>query len=285
MKICLVDNRLPNSLADGAAVYVAQLGPALAQNHRVSVVTLKPGPPHLLQAIRATGRMIANDQPDVVHLNNLSGLTLAAVLWAIDNRFPLALSLHDYRLIDRWRGLNRSLTARVGLVIGPSNYALDRHLRHGFFEHAVKLVLPYGIDAPVTESPFVDGVDFAPPLAGEGQGGGLFIFRSTFPEPFPVAIQEAMRAGKVVIASRVGSIPEMVRDGVNGLLVEAGDEAAIIGATDRLRQSPALAKRLSASALETARLYDMRFHLAGLTDAYRQLLIAHRAGDLDNRAA
>jgi glycosyltransferase involved in cell wall biosynthesis len=115
--------------------------------------------------------------------------------------------------------------------------------------------------------------------------GAFFIFRSTFPEPFPVAIQEAMRAGKVVIASRVGGIPEMVRDGVNGLLVEAGDEAAISSATDRLRQSPDLAARFGSSALETARLYDMRFHLARLTDAYRQLPIAHRAGDLDNRAA
>jgi glycosyltransferase involved in cell wall biosynthesis len=277
VKICLVDNRSPNSLADGAAVYVAQLGPALAQDHRVSVVTLKPGTAHLLRAIRAIRRMIVSDQPDVVHLNNLSGLTPAAVLWAIDDRIPVALSLHDYRLIDGWRALNRSVTARIGLVISPSNYALDRHLRHGFFDQAIKMVLPYGIDSPLTES--------SSPLEREGRGGDLCIFRSTYPEPFPVAIQEAMRGGKIVIASRIGGIPEMVRDGVNGLLVEPGDESAISAAIDRLRQSPELAARLRASALETARLYDMRFHIARLTDAYRQLLTARRAGDLDHRAA
>jgi glycosyltransferase involved in cell wall biosynthesis len=76
----------------------------------------------------------------------------------------------------------------------------------------------------------------------------------------------------------------MIRDGVNGLLVEPGDEAAIAAAIERLRQSPELAARLRASALETVRLYDMRFHIAQLTAAYKQLLNASRAGDL-HRAA
>jgi glycosyltransferase involved in cell wall biosynthesis len=108
---------------------------------------------------------------------------------------------------------------------------------------------------------------------------------SLWPDNFPVSIQEAFVSGVVVIASRAGGIPEMVRDGINGLLVEPGDEAGLTAAIDRLQKWPELAARLRASALETARLYNMRFHVARLTDAYRQLLTVQRAGGLDNRAA
>src|SRR2546421_240584 len=77
----------------------------------------------------------------------------------------------------------------------------------------------------------------------------------------------------------------IVRDGVNGILVEPGDHAAIDAATRRLQQSPELAARLRGAAVETVRLYDMRFHIDRLSDAYQQLVIASRTGDLDRPAA
>lgn len=105
------------------------------------------------------------------------------------------------------------------------------------------------------------------------------------PDNYLVSIQEAFQSGPVVIASRIGGIPEMVRDGVNGLLVEPGDEAAIVGAIERLHQSPELLAKLRASALETARLYDMRFHVAHIVDAYQRLLVTDRVRPFDQRAA
>jgi glycosyltransferase involved in cell wall biosynthesis len=111
------------------------------------------------------------------------------------------------------------------------------------------------------------------------------VLPSLWPENAPVSIQEAFQSGPVVIASRIGGIPEMVRDGVNGLLVEPGDERAIAAAIERLRSSPDLVARLRASALETARLYDMRFHVAHLVDAYQRLLVSDRLRPFDQRAA
>lgn len=108
---------------------------------------------------------------------------------------------------------------------------------------------------------------------------------SLWPENAPLTIPEAFQFGPVVIASRIGGIPEMVRDGVNGLLVEPGDEAGIAAAIERLRQSPELLAKLRASALETARLYDMRFHVAHLIDAYQRLLVTDRVRPFDQRAA
>jgi glycosyltransferase involved in cell wall biosynthesis len=117
------------------------------------------------------------------------------------------------------------------------------------------------------------------------QTADCMVLPALWPENFPVTIQEAFQFGPVVIASRVGGIPELVRDGVNGVLVERGDEAGLAAAITRLQRAPELTERLRSAAFETARLYDMRFHVARLTDAYRELLSAERVGDLDHRAA
>ena len=46
----------------------------------------------------------------------------------------------------------------------------------------------------------------------------------------PLALLEAMAAGLPVIATRVGGVPEAVRDGREGLLVPAGDPGALASA-------------------------------------------------------
>ena len=111
------------------------------------------------------------------------------------------------------------------------------------------------------------------------------IVPSRWPENCPPGIQEAFQFGPVVIASRIGGIPEMVRDGVNGLVVEPGDEAATGSAIERLRQNPEMQARLRAEAQKTARLYDMAFHASHLTDAYRRLIATNRISPLTRKAA
>lgn len=62
-------------------------------------------------------------------------------------------------------------------------------------------------------------------------------------EAFPNSVMEAMAAGVPVIASNVGGIPELVRDGHNGRLVPPGDVDALAGALVDVLGDPARAER------------------------------------------
>lgn len=111
------------------------------------------------------------------------------------------------------------------------------------------------------------------------------VLPSVWADNYPVSIQEAFQSGPVVIASRIGGIPEVVRDGLNGLLVEPGNEARLADAIERLRQSPDLVTRLRAEAGKTVRLYDMAFHTSQLADAYRSLIATNRVKPFEKKAA
>jgi glycosyltransferase involved in cell wall biosynthesis len=63
-------------------------------------------------------------------------------------------------------------------------------------------------------------------------------------EGLPLCVLEAMAHGRPVVASAVGGIPELVEDGVTGLLVPAGDVAALRSALERLLADPVLRRRM-----------------------------------------
>ena len=63
---------------------------------------------------------------------------------------------------------------------------------------------------------------------------------------------EALASGRPLIATNVGGIPEIVRDGENGLLVRQKDAVALAAAIERLCASPELRERLSRRAREFA---------------------------------
>lgn len=64
-------------------------------------------------------------------------------------------------------------------------------------------------------------------------------------EGIPVVLMEAMSSGVPVIASRISGIPELVEDGVTGLLVPPGDAEGLARALARLHDDPALRRELA----------------------------------------
>jgi glycosyltransferase involved in cell wall biosynthesis len=71
----------------------------------------------------------------------------------------------------------------------------------------------------------------------------VFVLPSLW-EGFGLVLLEAMAAGRPVVASAVGPIPEIVVDGVTGLLVPPGDSTALAAAIVRLLRDPELASAL-----------------------------------------
>lgn len=71
-------------------------------------------------------------------------------------------------------------------------------------------------------------------------------------EAAPVAVMEAMACGLPVISSIIGGTPDMIEDGVDGLLVPQQDVTAIAGALEHLVSDPDAAARIGAAARETA---------------------------------
>jgi colanic acid/amylovoran biosynthesis glycosyltransferase len=84
-------------------------------------------------------------------------------------------------------------------------------------------------------------------------------------EGLPVALIEALAAETPVVASAISGIPELVEDGVTGLLVTPGDDAAIAAALQRLAGDPGLRARLGSEGRgRVASDYDLHRNVATL---------------------
>lgn len=95
------------------------------------------------------------------------------------------------------------------------------------------------------------------------RGASGFVLSSRH-EPQGIVVIEAMAAGAPVVATRVGGVPETVRDGVNGLLVEGDDVDSMAKGLDELLGNPEAARARAAQAGRDVESYDW----SRITDEY-----------------
>lgn len=111
--------------------------------------------------------------------------------------------------------------------------------------------------------------DDAPALVGASD---VFVLPSHL-ESLPLSVLEAMHAGVPVIATPVGSVPDVVRHGRTGLLVDVGDAEALQQAIRQLTQDPARRRELGARGQEVARReFSADRMLEGYVSLYEHLL-------------
>ncbi|HLL27777.1 MAG TPA: glycosyltransferase [Xanthobacteraceae bacterium] len=75
----------------------------------------------------------------------------------------------------------------------------------------------------------------------------VFVLPSTDSEGVPQALMQAMACGVPVVTTAAGGIPELVRDGENGLVVPTENPSALAESIDRLLQDRALASRIASA--------------------------------------
>jgi glycosyltransferase involved in cell wall biosynthesis len=92
-------------------------------------------------------------------------------------------------------------------------------------------------------------------------------------EGFPNAIVEAMAAGRPVVATKVGGVPEAVIDGVTGIVVPPRDQAALAAALARAAREPALRTRMGdAGRARVGETFTLAVCVEAYARVYRELL-------------
>jgi glycosyltransferase involved in cell wall biosynthesis len=112
----------------------------------------------------------------------------------------------------------------------------------------------------MVEDPFAEGVYDAADVVCQ---------LSNWEEVFGWMIAEAMAYQKPVVATRVGGIPELVRDSVSGFLVEKGDIHATAEKIIQLLESPDLRRRMGNAGSQIAKdKFELRRNVSKLIELY-----------------
>jgi len=83
---------------------------------------------------------------------------------------------------------------------------------------------------------------------------------------------EAMAAGLPIVASRVGGIPDLIKDGKNGLLVPPADASALGNTISALLEDKEKRKRMGEAGKKMCRPYSAEAMVEQIDDLYRDLL-------------
>jgi glycosyltransferase involved in cell wall biosynthesis len=157
-------------------------------------------------------------------------------------RLVLALG----RLVEK-KGFGTLVEAAAGLSGLRVAIAGAGDLRESLSRRIEERAAPVGLLGPLDRTEVADALAAADVVAVPS-----VIDRAGNVDGLPNVLLEAMAAGRAVVASRVAGIPDVITDGVDGLLVPPGDVGALRAALARLAGDDALRARLGAAARATA---------------------------------
>jgi glycosyltransferase involved in cell wall biosynthesis len=91
-------------------------------------------------------------------------------------------------------------------------------------------------------------------------------------EGLPVVLMEATSVGTPIVATAVGGVPQVITDGVTGLVVPPGRPDLLADALERLSSDPELRDRLGKQAATDSTRFDIARARADIEQIYRQIL-------------
>lgn len=104
----------------------------------------------------------------------------------------------------------------------------------------------------------------------------VLVVPSIWYEVLGIVIQEAFRAGIPAIGSRIGGIPEIIKDKYNGFLFDAGNSRQLEIILNEIISNPEILIELGRNARETVRSYEMSSHVERLEIIYRDAVKINR---------
>ena len=104
----------------------------------------------------------------------------------------------------------------------------------------------------------------------------IVVVPSAWAEAFGLVTLEAMSAGRPVIGTRVGGIPEVIDDGVNGYLVEPKNPEQIAEKALKLLSEEELLKELGRNARKKAETFSIEKYVENLIKLYEQVIIKYK---------
>jgi len=119
----------------------------------------------------------------------------------------------------------------------------------------------------------VEWVGFTRDVESEMRRFDLFVLPSLFGEGMPMVVLEAMAQGLPVVATAVEGVPEVVRDGREGVVVAPGDASALAAGIARILDGSVDAAELGRNALKR---HDEKFSAKAMAEAvagvYRRVI-------------
>ena len=95
----------------------------------------------------------------------------------------------------------------------------------------------------------------------------------SYAEGLPMSILEAASYGLPIVATRVGGIPEIIDDGVNGFLIDPGDKGALTDRLLRLIENPELRSQMGRAAYQKVKeKFDVDTVVKQLDSLYQEFL-------------
>jgi glycosyltransferase involved in cell wall biosynthesis len=244
-------------------------------------------PSFAVRAIRVAARLA----PDAVIANSTT------TLLTLGSRKSLSSVAPSPVVFDSVLGVETPVEGReshVGFIVGMVG-RLAAWKGQDIFLRAFAEAFPFGAERAVVigsamfgEDAFADSladlvkelkigerVDFLGFVADVNSELGrldVLVHASTIPEPFGQVVIEGMAAGLPVIASNAGGPAEVLRNGVDGLLVEPGDVHQLARTLVELRNDPDRRFALGAKARESALEFAPERVAALVEDLYRRVL-------------
>ena len=99
----------------------------------------------------------------------------------------------------------------------------------------------------------------------------IIVYPSIAPESFGLSILEGMFLGKPVIASKIGGVPEIIEDGVTGILIEPNHPEQIADRILYLFRNEEICDRIGQTAREVVRKkFPMGNYVGAMENAFRE---------------